>query len=56
MLPIDPIGLGGAGGPDRVLVVQRVMEAMQQPMAAAEALPSALQPMQQAAPASMQPA
>lgn len=56
MLPIDPIGLGGAGGPDRVLAVQRVMEAMQQPMAAAEALPSALQPMQQAAPASMQPA
>ena len=27
MLPIDPIGLGGAGGHDRVLAVQRVMDA-----------------------------
>ena len=54
MLPIDPIGLGGAAGQDRVLAVQRVMEAMQQPMAAAEALPSALQHMQQAVPIPIQ--
>ncbi len=53
MTPIDPISLMGAGGQDRVLAVQRVMEAMQQPMA--EALPSTpLQNLQQTAPISVQ--
>ena len=33
MLPIDPIGLGAGAGLDRVSAVQRVMEAMRQPMA-----------------------
>ena len=53
MLPIDPVSLGGAAGQDRVLAVQRVMEAMQQPMAA-EALPSTPLQQLQHAPASIQ--
>ena len=53
MLPIDPISLGGAAVQDRVLAVQRVMEAMQQPMAA-EALPSTPLQQLQHAPASIQ--
>ena len=53
MLPIDPIGSGAGAGLDRVSAVQRVMEAMQQPMAGGaggDALPSTpLQQLQHAA-------